>query len=128
MSNSIPFSDKAEHVEGIRSPYGNIPHIVGRILAHKKAKGVTIFAGTARNHRGNPAASIIISNIYATPVLFSGLSSPVLKTTETALGEKYKAWKDWKKMTQNSPLCLTIWTRNILTPIWTQTQISNSLS
>ena len=78
----IPFSDKAEHVGVIRSPDGNLPHIVGRILAHKKAKGVTIFAGTARNHRGNPAASIFIEKLYNTPVLFSGLSSLVLSSSE----------------------------------------------
>ena len=61
---------------------GNLPHIMGRILAHKKARGVTLLAGTAQNHRGNPAASIFIEKLYNTPVLFSGVSSLFLSNNE----------------------------------------------
>ena len=78
----IPFSNQAEHVGVTRSPDGNLPHILGRILAHKKSKGVTLHAGTAQNHRGNPAASVLVQRIYNTPVLFSGVSSLFLSSPE----------------------------------------------
>ena len=79
---SIPFSNQAEHVGVTRSPDGNLPHILGRILAHKKSKGVTLHSGTAQNHRGNPAASVLVQRIYNTPVLFSGVSSLLLTSSE----------------------------------------------
>ena len=61
--DTIPFSNQAEHVGVTRSPDGNLPHILGRILAHKKSKGVTLHAGTAQNHRGNPAAFVLVQII-----------------------------------------------------------------
>ena len=42
-------------------------------------------AGLARGRRGNPAASLKVSQLYGTPVLFSGLGSLVLSPAETKI-------------------------------------------
>ena len=102
------FVEKAEHVGVLRSSSGNLPHISNRIACHKRALAAVLPVGLARGHRGNPAASIIISNIYATPVLFSGLSSLVLKTTETALLNQYlkETTQRLLKLMERSPACV----------------------
>ena len=84
----ITFSEQAEHV-GIRSSSGNLPNILNRIVAHKKAMGALCFSGSARSHRGNPAASVRIENMYGAPVLFSGLASLVLSKPEINMLDKH---------------------------------------
>jgi hypothetical protein len=54
----IPFSEKAVHVGVVRSTDGNLPHLLERILSHKKKLGAVMFTGIARSHRGNPAAAV----------------------------------------------------------------------
>ena len=66
---------QAEHIGVIRSDQGNLPHLLGRILSHKKAKFAILSSGISRGHRGNPAAAIVLEDIYALPVLLSGDSS-----------------------------------------------------
>ena len=44
----------------------------------KNALCVLLLAGLARRHRGNPAASLRLSQLYGAPVLLSGLSSLVI--------------------------------------------------
>ena len=80
----IEFADQAEHVGVVRSPQGNMPHILARIAATKKALGALISCGLAQASRSNPVTSIRILNIYGKPVLMSGLNSLVLSTTEVA--------------------------------------------
>ena len=75
---AITISNEAEHVGIIRSPDGNLPHLLGRLVAHKKAKGALLSSGIAHNHRGNPAASVKLEQIYGVPVLLSGVASLVL--------------------------------------------------
>ena len=53
----VPFTTEAEHVGVIRNTSGNMPNILDRIAAHKKALGAVMFSGLAQAHRGNPAAS-----------------------------------------------------------------------
>ena len=74
----IPFSEKAVHVGVVRSTDGNLPHLLERIISHKKKLGAVMFTGIARSHRGNPAAAIKIEKLYGMPVLFSGVGSLVL--------------------------------------------------
>ena len=81
-SKQISFTESAEHVGVIRSTQGNIPHICGRISAHRKALGALLFSGIAQSHRANPAASVRIEKLYAMPVLFSGVASLVLNRSE----------------------------------------------
>ena len=45
--------------------------------------------GLARGHRGNPAASLRIHRLYATPALLNSLGSLVLSTPEITMIEKY---------------------------------------
>ena len=60
----------------------SLPHLLNRIVEHKKALGATLFSGVARSHRGNPATAVNIEKIYGAPVLFSGLASLVLSRAE----------------------------------------------
>ena len=78
----VEFADEAEHVGVIRSRQGNMVNIVKRISAHKKSLLGVGATGITRTSRTNPAASIRIHNLYALPVLFSGLASLVISKTE----------------------------------------------
>ena len=75
-------SHQAEHVGVVRSDEGNLPHLLGRILSHKKAKFAILSSGISRGHRGNPAAAIVLEKIFALPVLLSGDSSLYLTSWE----------------------------------------------
>ena len=89
---AITISNEAEHVGVIRSPDGNLPHLLGRLVAHKKAKGALLSSGIAHNHRGNPAASVKLEQIYGVPVLLSGVASLVLTPWETnIIDQHYKS-------------------------------------
>ena len=79
---NIDFTDTVEHVGMLRSSSGNLPTILARTAAHKKALGAVLHTGMARCHRGNPAASIRLQQIYGNPVLMSGLGSLVLSNYE----------------------------------------------
>ena len=87
--NHINFSHQAEHVGVIRSCDGNIPNLMNRFAAHRGSIAANLFTGTARNHRGNLAASLKIENLYASPVLFSGLASLALSKTEVNLIDQH---------------------------------------
>ena len=84
-SEHIEFTDSAEHVGLVRSSAGNLPTLLARIIAHKNALGAVLHTGMARAHRGNPAASLRIQQMYANSVLFSGLGSLVLNDQEVAM-------------------------------------------
>ena len=58
----------------LRSSTGNLPHIVNRVAMHKNALHALLPAGLARKHRGNPAASLKLSQLYGAPVMLSGLA------------------------------------------------------
>ena len=66
----------------MRNESSNLPHIMSRIEAHQKALGAVLHTGAARHHRGNPAASIRIEKLHATPRLMSGLGALVLLNSE----------------------------------------------
>ena len=81
----INFTDSAEHVGITRSIIGNLPHIQSRIGPHMKKLFRMLPTGLARNRRLNPAASLRIESVYASPVLFSGMAALNLKKQETEL-------------------------------------------
>jgi hypothetical protein len=85
----IDFVESAEHVGMVRNTSGNLPAILTRIIAHKKALGAVLHAGVARGHRGNPAASLHVIKIYGLPVLLSGLAPLLLSKAEEGLIEKH---------------------------------------
>ena len=89
--HKIEFSQAAEHVGIIRSVDGNLAHIMERIKSHKRAIGGNLSVGLARSHRANPAASLRIERMYATPVLLSGVPCLVLTKADTnLLNQHYK--------------------------------------
>ena len=103
--NQIEFVDQAEHVGVVRSVLGNMPNIMQRVSAFKKALGSIISCGLARGHRSNPAASLRILTIYGTPVLMSGLASLVLTAKEiSCVDQQYKkTLQNILKLSVNSP-------------------------
>ena len=81
----VKFCDETEHVGIIRNISGNLPNLLNRIICHKKSLGAILSAGLARGHRGNPAASLRVHQLYETPVLFSGLAALVLTKAEIGI-------------------------------------------
>ena len=87
----VDFVDCADHVGLARSSLGNYLPIFTRITAHKKALGAVLHTGIARGHRGNPAASLHVVQLYGVPVLLSGVSTLVLtKADETLIEQHHK--------------------------------------
>ena len=88
----IPFSQEAEHVGVMRSTGpGSMPAVLSRISAHTRALHAVLPAGLARGHKGNPAASLKVEQLYGLPVLLSGLASLVLSRSElAAIDHHYK--------------------------------------
>ena len=78
----INFVDSAEHVGMVRSSAGNSPTILARLTAHRNALRAVLHSGMARGHRGNPAASLHVDQVYGIPVLLSGLGPLVLSKPE----------------------------------------------
>ena len=87
--NNVPISlgVEAEHVGVLRSTSGNLPHILNRIAMHKKSLHALLPTGMARRRRGNPAASVKLSQMYGVPVLLSGVTSLVLSKSELKMLE-----------------------------------------
>ena len=67
--------------------------------------GAILAAGLARGHRGNPAASLRVHNLYCTPVLFSGLASLVLSSTEVKILDAHyqNTLQDLQRLHQKTP-------------------------
>ena len=80
--STINFVESAEHVGVLRSTSGNLPHIFQRIVSHKKALGCILSMGISRHHRASPLSSIRAEQIYAAPVLFSGVATLLLNQNE----------------------------------------------
>ena len=101
----IDYSHMAEHVGIIRSVDGNMPHIMSRLSAHTNSLYSTMFTGIARKHRANPRVGLRIQQIYATPVLLSGLGSLVLSDSEIAIIENHfkKTCENLQKLLPKTP-------------------------
>ena len=91
----VEFVEKAEHVGVIRCSSDNLSNIQQRIVAHKKSLAAVTSSGLARGHRSNPAAALRVHQLYAAPVLFSGVASLVLNKKEKDILEKH--FKDTTK-------------------------------
>ena len=101
----VEFVNEAEHVGVFRSSSGNMPNIVHRIACYKKAMLSVSSSGIARSHRGNPAASLRVHQLYAVPVLLSGLGSLVLNESELKIIDaNYKnTVQNIQRLHQNTP-------------------------
>ena len=91
--SQVEFVQEAEHVGVVRSTSGgNMAHILQRISSHKKVLASICSAGMSKGHRGNPAASLRVHMLHATPVLLSGVASLVLtKKERSVLDTHYKS-------------------------------------
>ena len=85
----VKFVEQAEHVGVIRCSSDNLVNIQQRIAAHKKSLAAVTSAGLARGHKSNPAAALRVHQLYAVPVLFSGMASLVLSKREKDVLEKH---------------------------------------
>ena len=82
----IDFSDQEEHLGILRSvSAGNMPNIMERVSAHNKKLFSVLPAGLSLHHHANPAACLRVEQLYALPVLLSGLSALVLTKYETGI-------------------------------------------
>ena len=107
--HKINFSSSADHVGILRSVDGNLPHIIAKISSHERAIRANLSSGLARSHRANPAASLKIESMYATPVLLSGVASLVLTQSETnMLNQHYKnVLQNLQKLPTQTPHSVT---------------------
>ena len=106
--NTIEYNEIAEHVGVTRSINGNLPSLISRITAHKKALGGVLHTGMARSHRGNPAASLRLQQVYANSVLFSGLGSLLFNDNEiNVLAQHHKnTINNLQKLLPRTPQCV----------------------
>ena len=106
----IPFSDSAEHVGILRSIHGNMPNILARLSAHRRALFSVLPAGLALGHRGNPAASVTVEKLYGSPVMLSGLATLVLSNPEEEIicGHSKQHMERMLKLHTGTPECV-IW-------------------
>ena len=68
---------------------GNMPHILKRITAHKKAMAAICSAGIAKGHRGSPSSALRLQELYGTSVLLSGVASLVLSRKDIEVLENH---------------------------------------
>ena len=113
---TIHFVEQAEHVGVLRSTQGNGPNILNRTTAFKNALGAVMSCGLSRGSRSNPASSIRILSLYATPILMSGLASLVLSPSEIAtIDQQYKrTLQNLLKLSSRSPAALVYFTAGSL--------------
>ena len=84
MNNKVlKFVSEVEHVGTVRSTTGNLPHILARITAHRRAMFAILPLGLSQRHRSNPAGSINAYQTYSTPVLLSCVAALGLKNSIT---------------------------------------------
>ena len=79
------FVHSTDHVGILRSPSGNLPHILSRLAAHRKSIFGILPVGMAMAHRGNPAVNLKTHSIHCIPVLFSGVGCLALTSPEVKL-------------------------------------------
>ena len=89
QGKSIPFSITAEHVGILRSTDSNLPTLIARFAAHKRAISAVLHTGLALGHRANPNAGLRVHQLYGVPVLLSGLAALPLSTSDIDMIEKH---------------------------------------
>ena len=85
-NNLLPLSPSMEHLGLLRTcDLENVSSLQDRFSKHLRALYPVLSAGAARGYSGNPAASLRVEKIYASPVLFNCLGSLVLNRKERYL-------------------------------------------
>ena len=97
-----------EHVGVLRSVDSNQPHLLKRFSSHNGALHSVLSAGLARGHRGNPAASLKVEQLYGVPVLLSGTAALVLKPAECKILDSHykKKIQFLQKLFDKTPDCV----------------------
>ena len=108
--HKIEFSRQAEHVGVIRSTEGNMPHIVNRICAHRKAIHGIGAAGVAKNTRVNPIVGLKLQQVYGCPVLMSGIAALALTGLEMSVLDKHlkETYLRIQKLLPNTPRAVVL--------------------
>ena len=106
----IGFSSSAKHVGILRSIKGNMPNILARLSAHKKAVMSILPTGMACGHPGNPAAGLRLERLYGCPVLLSGLPALVLSALELSIvHQHHKSYLERiQRLHQATPECVVM--------------------
>ena len=106
----VPPVSQAEHVGILRSTDGNVPTILERFSAHKRALAAVMHTGLAKSHRSNPASSVKIESLYAVPVLLSGLAALVLSKKEVNMIDQHYLDTICKllRLYKNTPRCVVL--------------------
>ena len=105
----IDYSTSAEHVGVTRSTDGgNMPHILDRVSAHRRAMASFLHTGAAQHHRANPSATMQLERLYGCLVLLSGLPSLVLNNRElgTVLSHHRITLCRLQKLAKTTPDCV----------------------
>ena len=104
-NHQIEFSESAEHVGVIRSCDGNMPHLMSRISAHRKAMFATLSSGMAQKSRANPMVGLRLEAVYGIPVLMSGIACLVLTEHEISILDKHlkDTYLNIQKLHKNTP-------------------------
>ena len=104
----VEYVEQAEHVGTIRSVNGNSPHLISRFVAYRKALYAILPVGLARRHRVNPVVGIQAHQVYATPVLLSGITTLVLSTAEIKLLDQHfkNTVMNLRKLLDKTPSCV----------------------
>ena len=106
---TIDFSLTDEHVGILRSSDGgNMPYLVDRVSAHRRALASVLHTGVALHHRANPAASLRLERLYGCPVLLSGLPSLILNSRELSTVHRHHRTTlcRLQKLTKTTPDCV----------------------
>ena len=106
----IPFSSEAEHVGIVRSVTGNLPHLLSRFVAARKAMFAILPVGLAKAHLGNPAANLSAFRTYCIPVLLSGMSALALSSAEVNILDQHIKVKlqQLQKLRDKTPHCVVM--------------------
>ena len=85
----INFVDNAEHVGVLRSTSGNLPHLLSRFVAHRRAMFGILPVGMGKAHRANPAASLRAHTTHCLPVFLSGMATLLLSSSEITMIDQH---------------------------------------
>ena len=108
-NKQIEYSFSADHVGVVRSTEGgNMPHIIDRISAHKRAISMFLHSGAAYKHNAKISSSLSLERLYGTSVLFSGVASLVLNGKELSILSKHhrNMLCRIQKLPLNTPECV----------------------
>ena len=82
-----------------------MPHILGRICAHRKSLRAILSKGIAKNSRVNPIIGLKLESVYGLPVLLSGVGCLALSVAEIATIDKHlkDTHQNIQKLHQKTP-------------------------